>query len=257
MDRLENIKISENVTLRVVRTDKFKTIFIGASFLWPLLKEDHTKNALIPRVLLRGCEEYPDMRSLSGKLADMYGASLSPFVSKKGDLQEFGLYMSFISDRYALKNEKIEKDAVELLLKVLFSPALENGAFLSKTIDSEKKNLEDTIKNRINDKIPYSMARCVEEMAGKESYGIFEEGSLIDLPQINPKNLYEHYEEILKNAPIEIFVYGELSKEGVNEIVDALRQKKSLRRSIKSKVAQPKEKAIEVVEKIPAEQSKL
>ena len=50
------------VFLTCVQSEKFKTGCLSISLLRPLRREEAAANALLPAVLLRGCEGCPDMR---------------------------------------------------------------------------------------------------------------------------------------------------------------------------------------------------
>ena len=74
-----------DTNLTCVRTDKFKTCCLSLSLVTKLDRDTASKNALLPRVLLRGTSSYPDMERVNNYLDALYGARILPMVRKKGE----------------------------------------------------------------------------------------------------------------------------------------------------------------------------
>lgn len=200
------IKIEENKFLHILKTDKFKTSFVVAFFLSNLKREDITINALIPAVLTRGTENYSTMKEINRKLDSLYGATLDGSSDKIGDKQALQFYITTIDDKYALNNEKLLEESVRLLLDVIYHPKLVNGMFDEEYVTTEKGNLKELIKSRINDKASYAISRLIEEMYKDAPYGAYKYGNIEDLEKINAHNLYEQYQKILSNSELHFYV---------------------------------------------------
>ena len=74
------------------RDTRFKQGALSIQFVRPMEKREAAMNALLPAVLLRGTENYPDLRAITLHLDDLYGASVSALVRRVGDFQTTGLY---------------------------------------------------------------------------------------------------------------------------------------------------------------------
>jgi spore maturation protein SpmB len=57
-----------------------------------MCREEAALNALLPTVLLRGSCAHPDLRAITLKLDDLYGASVSALVRRIGDIQTTGFF---------------------------------------------------------------------------------------------------------------------------------------------------------------------
>ena len=95
------IEILPDVFLTSVQTDKFKTGCFSVNLLRPMRREEASANALIPSVLLRGSERWPDIRAISARLDELYGASVGTLVRKKGEMQMTGFFADYIEDALA------------------------------------------------------------------------------------------------------------------------------------------------------------
>ncbi len=208
---INSIKITEGVNLRLLQTEKFKTNRISFYIHLPLARESVTFAALLPRILKRGTEKYPSLGELSKRAEELYGASVSTGIVKKGDTQSIKFTIQFVSDRFL--NEKITADAVDLISQLVLFPKLKEDAFDSLWVNQEKENLKNFIEGLINDKKQYANVKCNEIMFEGDPYGIFEYGYVEDIKNIDEKNLYEFYKNILKGSVIDIFASGSFDDE--------------------------------------------
>ena len=92
---IKTIELTQGVTLRCFRDQRFKQGCLSFSLVRPMNQEEAAKNALIPAVLLRGTANYPDLRSITFRLDDLYGATVGSLVRRVGDYQTTVFYCSF------------------------------------------------------------------------------------------------------------------------------------------------------------------
>ena len=104
---LETMELLPGVKLHYAHADRFKQGALSIQFVRPMKKEEAASNALLPAVLLRGTKAYPDLRAITWRLDDLYGASVSALVRRVGDYQTTGLYCAFMEDRFALEGDRI------------------------------------------------------------------------------------------------------------------------------------------------------
>jgi predicted Zn-dependent peptidase len=209
--------------LTCVKTDKFKTCCLSVNLITKLDKEAASKNALLPRVLLRGTSAHPDMENVNNYLDELYGARIVPMVRKKGELHCVGFLADFIDDDFVPKGENILEKTASLLGEILLSPNTHGGLLLSEYVDSERKNLIDDIRAGINDKRSYSIDRLFELMCTDEAFGINKLGDEPHAEAITAMMLTKHYKNLLASSRIEIFYCGAHEAERVEAALrDAL-----------------------------------
>jgi len=149
------------VFLTHLQTKKFKTNTLSITLLTQLDRDTAAKNAVLPRVLLRGTEKYPDMERLAQELDECYGAKIEPMIRKKGEIQCIGLYANFVDDRMLSADEVILEKVAELLGELLLRPAKQAGKLRADYVESERDKLVDEIAGRINDKTGYGIGRLL------------------------------------------------------------------------------------------------
>ena len=219
---ITTIELMSGVTLRCFADNRFKQGCLSFAMIRPMCAEEAALNALIPAVLLRGTEKHPDLRTITLRLDDLYGASLGTQVRRVGDYQTTGLYCGFLEDRYALPGDQILAPMVDFLREVLLEPVLEDGAFSQAYVESEKKNLIATIESELNDKRAYAMGRMLRSMCKADSYGVPRLGDKESVAAITPQSAWEHYQKCLRESRIDIFYVGTAPAEQVAQLLKPL-----------------------------------
>ena len=219
---MKTTTISPGVTLRYVRDARFKQGCLSFQLVRPMRKEEAAKNALLPAVLLRGTRKCPDLRAVTQRLDQLYGAAVSPLVRRVGDYQTTGVYCGFMDDRFALPGDRVLEPMLDFLRELLPDSPLENGAFLPDFVESEKKNLISTIESDRNDKRVYAIQRLLRTMCAADSFGIPRLGEIGDVAAITPESLTAHYRQILRTSPMELLYVGSAAQEQVIEALGPL-----------------------------------
>ena len=213
------IELMPGITLRCFADHRFKQGCLSFAMIRPMCREEAALNALIPAVLLRGTKANPDLRSITLRLDDLYGATLGTQVRRIGDYQTTGLYCAFLEDRYALPGDEILKPMMDFLREVLLEPVTEKGGFSEAFVDSEKKNLIATIESELNDKRAYAMGTMLRTMCKADSFGIPRLGDVESVAAITPQGAYEHFQKILRESRMDIFYVGTAEAETVAQLL--------------------------------------
>ena len=157
---------------------------------------------------------------ISKNLEKLYGASFDCGVEKTGDNHIMKFYLESINNEFLPTQENLSKECMEILLDIIFNPYIENNQFNEEYINGEKENLKQIIQGKIDNKAKYASERCIEEMYKNQPYGLYKFGYIEDLENINSKNLYDYYLEVIKNAKIDIFVSGQIDDNVLKELKD-------------------------------------
>ena len=216
---IKTIQLMPGITLRGHADTRFKQGCLTFAIVRPMNKEEAALNALIPAVLLRGSKDHPDLRTITWKLDDLYGASVGTQVRRIGDYQTTGLACGFMEDRFALNGDSILESMIGFLRELLLEPVTEDGGFRADYVESEKKNLISTIESELNNKSAYAMSRMLRAMCKADSYGIPRLGDAEDVAAIDPVSAYAHYQKILRESPIQIFYVGSAPLEQVAQLL--------------------------------------
>lgn len=215
----EKLAVKNGITFYRINSDKFKTARADLFFIDDLVKERASANALIPMIIKRGCAKYPSVRELEKKLEELYGADIDGSVVKKGEMQFIGFHMSHISDRYT-DGEPLFNECCDLLMCMLENPMTEEGGFKKSLFSQERDNLVDYIRSRVNDKMRYSLSRCLEEMCEGEPFAIPEDGTEEDALLLTPQNTLEIFEQMVSSYPAYAYISGQVDDRSIQRFID-------------------------------------
>ena len=216
---IHTIPLLPEVTLRCFQDRRFKQEGLSLQFVCPMDKKTAALNALLPAVLLRGCETAPDLRAITLRLDDLYGASLGSQVRRVGDYQTTGLSCSFMREAYALDSDKVFAPMVAFLEELMFRPKLKDGVFPTDFVEGEKRNLLCAIAAQKNDKRTYAQNQMLKCMCKNDPLGIPRLGEKEDVEAITPGSLYDHYQRVLQEYPIHLFYVGAAEPEDIANLL--------------------------------------
>ena len=217
--KYNEIDIKNGIKLHTIKTEKFKTNLIAVMLTTKLDRKNITKNALIPAVLRRGTKFMQTQEEINKKMEDMYGASFDCGLDKTGDNQILKFYMETVNNEFLPQDaENMIKSSIEKIFEIIFNPYLENGVFKKEYVEQEKENIKQIIDGKIDSKARYALDRCIEEMYKNEPFGLYKFGYVEDLKDINEKNLYEYYLELIETCKIDIYISG-IVDENIHNII--------------------------------------
>ncbi len=212
-------EIKKGINIHLVKTDSFKTDLISVFITTPLTRENVTKNAIIPMVLRKGSKNLNNIEEINKSLEEMYGAEFNCGVDKTGDNQVLKFYLEIIDNKYLPIQEDLLTKGINTLLELVFEPKIENGAFKTEYINSEKQKLRIIIEGKKDNKAKFAYLRCQEEMYKDKPFGLYKYGYIEDIEGINPTNLYEYYKKLLSESKIDIFVSGNIEEAKIIETI--------------------------------------
>lgn len=212
-------EILSGVWLTHIRSDKFKTACLSVNLLTQLRRETAAMNALLPMVLRRGTALYGDMEALSCRLDELYGAAIEPVVRRIGEIQCIGFFASVPEEEFLPGREPVLRGVCELMGQLLLAPKTRGGLLLPDYVDSEREKLCEMIRARVNDKLGYSVNRCIEEMCCCEDYATGRLGDLESAEAIRYQKLTKQYRALLQQSPIELFYCGRAGKKQVEGLL--------------------------------------
>lgn len=259
-NRFEIYDVANGVKIYSYKTDRFKTGRLSFNIVLPL-KKDVSDNAILPYILNRSCDRYPSYRELNKKLAELYGATLTPSVAKAGDNHILRLSMTMIDNKFALDDEDIYFECAKLLFGLIFKPHVDENGFDEAEVIREKRLMTERLESEKNDKRVYALRRCEEIMCGDELYSANVYGTKEGIEALTPLSIYEAYKNVLETGYIAVNVVGSVDVEKISELLKSFLSESGVcRREIAISDTQVIESAgpvKRVTEELPVNQGKL
>ncbi len=202
--RYNRTEIPGNIGFSSIIDEKFKTGSLTVRFITGLSGECAAANALGIGALSSSSADYPTIAALNEKLSSLYGAGLSTFARKRGDIQILGMNASWLSKKYAIDGEDIDSEMLSIIRGCIFSPNAADGEFEAESYGITQKDLLDRIDAELNNKRGYAISRASEiafrgEPAEFSCYGTRETAEAV-----SAADAFSAYRRLLRSAQIEI-----------------------------------------------------
>jgi predicted Zn-dependent peptidase len=174
--------------------------------------------ALLPAVLKRGSEKFPNSRAVKTELEELYGSKLNFNVLKRGENQILKFSLEIVNEKFLPHKDNLTEKAYQLLNDIIFNPLLENNIFKENFVIQERENLKNNIISLINDKYSYALENCIRKMCKNEKYGIYKLGDIKSAEAISSSELFDHYQKIINEAKRSLFLVGNFKSSFMDNI---------------------------------------
>lgn len=205
------------ITLYILPDSRFKTNYISLSFLCDMKEENAAPSHLLPMVLGRGSNAYPDLGAINRALELIWDGTLDSGTGRMGETRSIGFSACYPDDRFIPQNEHIEDKTLDIFFDILFNPKTEDGVFSAEYTESEKEKLLQRISTLINSKAKYADTRLRELMCENEPYGLASAGTIEQVKAVDAASLYGFYKSMLSDFPVRIFYIGSTDPEAIAE----------------------------------------
>ena len=214
------IDMGERMTLRLCKTDAFKSERLSLSIVMPI-EERAYMTSLLFSVLLRGTERYPSVSALNRRLDYLYGAELSVQNSYRGDCHVVGFSVDFLGEEYIRGDgEALLPALCDLMAEILFCPALdENGLLSARYTESEKQLQCDAIRAQKNSPSSYSVKQLNVRIYENEPCGILRLGTEEAVMAVTSEALTAHWKTLLQNLSLDFFYVGSADESALSNAV--------------------------------------
>lgn len=202
---MKKIQLKKGIDLYLIKDEKFKTYMASVIFYRPLTREGASYGSLLAQTLKMGNELCRTNRELNVALDKLYGAGLYCSSGKRGEEHNIRVAAEAVCDGF------LPEPVFDRTLEMLFATAFRGGVdgkFAADTVEQEKINLIDRIRNQISDKRYYASMRLEEIMFAGEGCGVNSLGYEEDVEKITAGELYDYYRDVINTSGISIIFTG-------------------------------------------------
>lgn len=211
--------ITPYLTLKAIKTDKFKTERISINFENKIDKYKMPLSLLAFSILKRGTEKYVTLKELNKKLDELYATIISMNVQRLGKNYLLGFSAEMLGDQYVEKNTDLLRETVDIIHEMLYRPLLSEGFFIDKYVESEKENMIDAINARINNPRAYATSRCIEIMYKNDEFSIEQLGNVDIVSSFTKEEVTNEYRTIISRCPITVFYIGSRDIQDIQDMI--------------------------------------
>lgn len=218
-EKIQRREIGKEIYLSRFTDKRAKFNVVAVHFIAPISEETASEYSVLARVLAHSSSNYPTYSILNNKLSSLYAARLDCDVVTGSDVQFIGFSCEYIDNKYALNNERVGAEAMDILMSCIFSPIIENGGMSEKITKLECQSVIDDINSELSNKYSYASRRFFEVMYEGEPAAISGFGSVGSVKRITPKSLYKAYQRLLTHCHAEIICAGSSDFEDERKIL--------------------------------------
>lgn len=204
--------------IHTIKCDKFKTITLKIFFRNNIEKESIAKRTLLFEMLTENSKQYKTRRDLKLKLESLYNAILYSDSSRIGNEIISSICMEFLNPKYTKDNYL--KEAIKLPFDLINNPNVTDHEFDAETLEIVKTRIKADINCLKEDPRKYAIFNSLKKMDKESISSINILGTIDDVDNITPVNLFKEYENILKHDYIDIFIIGDIDSNKVVDLID-------------------------------------
>ncbi|WP_245575353.1 EF-P 5-aminopentanol modification-associated protein YfmF [Alkalicoccus chagannorensis] len=208
------------IRTHIEQLDTFKTTTLVFQLRTRLERKDLTEKALLPSMLERGTKHFPSRQHVQGALEELYGASLSGDVVKKGEHHVVTIKLEAANEKFLQEEVPLLERAVQMTASLLFYPNIQDGAFPEDILQEEKRSHAQKIQSVYDDKMRFANKRLAEEMCDGEGYALPVLGMKEDLEQITGASLYDAYQRLISEAQMDFYVVGDVDPKETGALIE-------------------------------------
>ena len=203
--------------LHMIKTNKFKSIYIEVIFGTEIKKENITITNFLSTLLTYSCKKYNTKIKFAKKMEDLYAASVFSSEYRLGECLNVDFNMRILNDKYT-ETGLFEK-SIDFLNEILFNPNIEKEGFEEKSFSVVKHNEKTQIERFKEDKRSYAILKLFELYNENAAFSYNLKGYIEDLEKITPQSLYEFYKDFIKCNNIDIFIIGDIDFDYTEKII--------------------------------------
>ena len=196
------MELPHNMTLLHLSEQSFRTDRLTGVFAVPLHRETAAEYAILPSLLTRSCGKYPTLAQFSRRLDELYGATVQGEIFRLGGWQLLAFSISYLNRRYTLDGSDLTAQCTQLLLDMLFDPALEGGAFPADVFAQEQRCLLERLQGEVNNKRLYARQRCEELLCPDHPFSYNPNGTEETVNALTPASAEAARQRMLAEANI-------------------------------------------------------
>ncbi|MBQ8400276.1 MAG: insulinase family protein [Clostridia bacterium] len=232
---MKTITLSPGVRLHAFLEDRFKSEYLCANFLSPPPADSPANGILLSSMLACGSARYPSSTLLNRALEEAYDTAFSCRSFRIGETRVQPFAVSWLSGRFIPDGFDTEKEALSFLTDGIFHPNVQNGAFDKEELQKQIFNRIDDLHAEKNNKQRYAIKQCLRLMCKDEPFARGGTCTEQEFKSVSAEGLYTYYQQLLQNAPIELYYFGKKDAEALAGELDPLfaplyTEKRALRR---------------------------
>jgi predicted Zn-dependent peptidase len=232
MNDIQTFQVAPGVEILWLPTTKFHVARLEVNFVTEQELTSTTSRRLLANMLQRSSAAWPKESLLSRQLSSLYGAELT---AKTTILQNLNVLSLAISAPVSYDNEEIFSAAQKLLWECLLHPNANQTKkqFSQQAFQIEQTNLANayaSIADNYSLQASLDLQKLIYQNYPELAIPVF--GTLTQLQQVSPQQLWQQYQTILQTNRIIATLVGDVDQSIITQLTSYLQQLKARQQAV-------------------------
>lgn len=206
--------------VQLLPSQAFKTVTLALVVEAPL-DAARSARALVPDLLSRGTESYPDLASLGARCEELYDTEILATSSAAGGRQLLKLGVETVGDRW-VNGVPVVAQAADLLAELLHRPPLVEGRFRADHVAQERTNLVRAVRGLDDDKGSYAVRHLLATMHDGTPWAHHAWGTVADAEALDEPALNDAWRTLRGALPARLFITGDVDEARALDVAERL-----------------------------------
>jgi len=213
----------DNYNIHLIKTDKFKSIFVSLVLINDYKKESLLKNFILRKLLTTSTKSLKNEIEVTKKVCDLYNSGILITNGVPNNVISTTFDMEVLEDKYT--ENGLLYNALDSFFDYIFNPNIIDGKFEKNNYDIVIKYVKDYFDKEKENKVKYAFDKAYSLM-DEENLKYSINGNKEDLKDINEKVMADYYKELISNANANLFVVGNIDEK---ELINYLDKNKNIK----------------------------
>lgn len=195
------------INVKVIKTDKFKSVTGMLCFKMPIKKEMMAKRSLMRRLLIFSCKKYPTNKALNINCLENYGAYYSAGMIREGNYIINNFVFKSLEDKYTKEGNL--KNVIDTFCEIIFNPNVKDNAFDKEAYDLIYQELKAEVESEIERPRTHAISK-LNGTLDKDSPVAYKV-TIDDLLKVTSEQVYEEYLNMLNNSEVDLIIAGNIT----------------------------------------------
>ncbi len=208
---------NDTYNLYTIKTDKFKTCHLEVIFKKRIKNEEITINNFLGDYLNYTSKKYNKRKKVIEKLEDLYDASFYEASTRVGQMFFIDFILDFLDPKYT--DKKYLEEVIKFPFEFILNPNFNNGEANLKDFEVIKNLFRTSILNNKDNPTTYAFRQAFKTLDKDNPASFDYPGTIEALDRITPEDLYNYYQEFLKDFACDIYFIGNTDMDKIAALI--------------------------------------
>lgn len=203
--------LNNQIPIKIVQTEKFKTISISVFFKSTMEESRVAARSLLSKMMIKRTSQFKTEKALLDFLSEYYGAHVTSSTFKRGSDHVVSLRMEFVNDKFILEDLDVLNPVIELLKDIIHSPSDYNEE-TQNSFDKELRLYRNHVKSYQDNRSQKSFEQMMNVMFEGHPMRVQSYGTLEGIGSLTLESVQNEYKRLIDTDEVAVVVVGDIDE---------------------------------------------